>query len=108
MGGGIAARSVGGPKLDEADTRVLLMTGIAAGFGRGVGTPITGAIFAVEVLAIGLVNFHGMVPCLIASIAGDYATRACGIHHTAYHIGALVQSHLVERAGMSWLMLQKW
>jgi H+/Cl- antiporter ClcA len=108
MGGSIASTVGRALHLDEPDTRTLLMTGIAAGFGAVFGTPFTGAIFAVEVLAIGLVSFQSMVPCLIASVAGDWATRACGIHHTAYHIGALVQMQMVSRMpGLNWAMLGK-
>ncbi|HSC39562.1 MAG TPA: chloride channel protein, partial [Chitinophagaceae bacterium] len=33
-------------KLDRDDMRILLMTGIAAGFGAVFGTPVTGAVFA--------------------------------------------------------------
>ena len=93
MGGSIASTIARSLRLDEIDTRTLLMTGIAAGFGAVFGTPFTGAVFAVEVLAIGLVSFQPMVPCLIASIVGDWVTHAWGIHHTAYHIGAIVQTH---------------
>ena len=43
-------------KLDPDDASILLTTGIAAGFGAVFGTPLTGAIFALEVLAIGRVG----------------------------------------------------
>jgi H+/Cl- antiporter ClcA len=92
MGGSIASTVARKFKLNPIDTRTLLMVGIAGGFGAVFGTPLTGAIFAVEVLAIGLVDFQSMVPCLIASIVGDATTTACGIHHTQYHISFLIQS----------------
>jgi H+/Cl- antiporter ClcA len=108
MGGSIASTVGRWLRLDAVDTRTLLMCGIAAGFGAVFGTPLTGALFALEVLAIGLVSYQALVPCLIASIAGDWATRACGIHHTSYHIGALVQTQLVSRVpDLNWLMLAK-
>jgi H+/Cl- antiporter ClcA len=108
MGGSIASTIGKALRLDRADTRTLLTAGVAAGFGAVFGTPLTGALFAVEVLAIGLVSFQPMVPCLIASVAGDWTTRALGIHHTAYHIGALVQTQLVSRVpGLSWMLLAK-
>ena len=58
------------------------MSGIAAGFGSVFGTPLTGAIFAMEVLAIGKMNYQALIPCLIASIIGDQVTTAWGITHT--------------------------
>jgi len=86
MGGSIASTVGRWFKFDERDTRTLLMAGVAAGFGAVFGTPLTGALFAVEVIAIGLVDFQSIVPCLIASVIGDWATRAWKIHHTVYHI----------------------
>src|SRR4051812_12251169 len=53
MGGAIASEFSRFYKLDRKDIRLLLMSGVAAGFGAVFGTPITGAIFAMEVLAIG-------------------------------------------------------
>ncbi len=94
MGGSLAAAVGRLLRLDRADTRTLLQAGIAAGFGAVFGTPLTGAIFALEVLAIGLVSYAALVPCLFASVAGDYVCRIWGIHHTAYHIAALVQGQL--------------
>src|ERR1700743_1678201 len=66
MGGSIASTVSRWLRFDSADTRTLLMCGVAAGFGAVFGTPLTGALFAVEVLAIGLVSFQAIVPCLIA------------------------------------------
>jgi H+/Cl- antiporter ClcA len=100
MGGSIASTLGRWLKFNRIDTRTLLMVGVAAGFGAVFGTPLTGAIFAVEVLAIGLVNFQSMVPCLIASITGDWVTGAWGIHHTQYHIGVLPP-------GLNWPLLGK-
>ncbi len=108
MGGSIASTIGKALRLDRADTRTLLQAGIAAGFGAVFGTPLTGALFALEVLAVGTMDYEALVPCLVASVAGDYATRACGIHHSAYHIGALVRSQLVAPVpGLSGLLLAK-
>jgi len=73
-------------RLEKEDLRILLMTGIAAGFGAVFGTPITGAIFALEVLAIGRIKYDALAPCLIAAIFADIVCNAWGIHHIQYHI----------------------
>lgn len=73
-------------KLPVADTRILLMAGIAAGFGAVFGTPVAGAVFAMEVLVIGTIRFDALLPCLIASVLADMVCAAWGIRHTVYHI----------------------
>ena len=108
MGGSLASGLGRLLHLSQDDTRIILMAGIAAGFGAVFGTPLTGAIFAVEVLAIGLVNFQAIIPCLIASVAGDWTTTALGIHHTHYFIGNVGQAGIAaEATQLSWLMLGK-
>ena len=66
--------------------RVLLMAGVAAGFGSVFGTPLTGAIFAMEVLVVGRMQYDALIPVLVAGIVGDLVCSAWGIHHTLYHI----------------------
>ena len=72
--------------LNEKDLRTVLMAGVAAGFGAVFGTPLAGTIFAIEVLAIGRLQYDAIIPCLIASIFADQTVAMLGIHHTAYHI----------------------
>jgi H+/Cl- antiporter ClcA len=72
--------------LGKEDIRMILMTGIAAGFGAVFGTPLTGAIFALEVLFIGRINHKALLPCLMASVFADITCSAWGIHHTHYSI----------------------
>lgn len=66
--------------------RIIIMCGIAAGFGAVFGTPIAGTIFALEVLAIGRIRYDALLPCLMASIIADVTCSLCGIHHTHYQI----------------------
>ena len=84
MGGGIAGGLANWLRLAPHDTRLLLMAGVAAGFGAVFGTPLAGAVFAIEVLAIGRLNHEPLVPCLVAALVGDATTTAWGIEHTHY------------------------
>jgi H+/Cl- antiporter ClcA len=73
-------------RMSPRDRRILLMTGISAGFGSVFGTPLAGAIFGLEVLAIGTISYEAIAPCFMASFFGDLATRAWHIHHTVYRV----------------------
>ena len=85
MGGGIAATFARVLKLDAASVRLLLMAGVAAGFGSIFGTPIAGTVFALEVLVIGRMQYDALMPCFIASLVADWTCGAWGIGHTHYH-----------------------
>ena len=64
--------------------RQLLAAGIAAGFGSVFGTPIAGAVFGLEVVVLGTLEYDALVPALVAAVVGDMTTRAWGIVHTRY------------------------
>ncbi len=89
MGGSFASACARRLKLNESDTQILLMVGIAAGFGGVFGTPFAGAIFAIEVLSIGKLHYRGILPCLIAALAGNAGCLLWGIHHAQYHVRAV-------------------
>jgi len=86
IGGSISALWGKVLKLKGHDTRILLITGVAAGFGAVFGTPLTGAIFAVEVLAIGKIRYEAIIPALLASVLADVSCSAWGLGHTHYSI----------------------
>ena len=85
--------------MDARERRVLLMAGISAGFASVFGTPLAGAIFGLEVLAIGAVSYDAIVPCFIAAFAGDLTTHAWGVHHTLYQVRELPT---MGAAGLTW------
>lgn len=107
MGGSMAHWLAKLFNLDKAGFRILLMAGIAAGFGAVFGTPVTGAIFALEVIAVGKINHTALFPCFVASILADITCSFYGIHHTHYSIRLLTE---VQQSGFFhaniWLILK--
>lgn len=86
MGGSIAAFVGRLLRIDAASLRLLLMAGVAAGFGSIFGTPIAGTIFALEVLVIGRMQYDALIPCFVASLVAHWTCIAWGVAHTHYHV----------------------
>jgi H+/Cl- antiporter ClcA len=89
IGGSIAAMFGGWFKLKGPDMRMILIAGVAAGFGAVFGTPVTGAIFAMEVLTIGRIQYDALLPALIAAIIGDMTVAAWQVSHVHYQIAPI-------------------
>lgn len=88
--GASLADQMGKPfRMNARERRVLLMAGISAGFASVFGTPLAGAVFGLEVLAIGAVSYDAIVPCFLAAFAGDFTTHAWGVHHTLYQVASV-------------------
>lgn len=102
MGGSLAGAWGRVLRLDHADTRLLLMSGMAAGFGAVFGTPVAGVVFALEVLVRGRISHQGVIPCLMASIIADQVTTAWGISHTHYRL-SFAESIIEEGQNGVWI-----
>lgn len=105
MGGSLASAYGRLCRFGTEHMRVLLMAGVAAGFGSVFGTPLTGAIFAMEVLVIGRVQYDALIPVLVASMVGDFTCSSWGIQHSIYHIGIADTAGL--RAAFDGVLLAK-
>ncbi|HTP42305.1 MAG TPA: chloride channel protein [Nitrospiria bacterium] len=84
IGAGLAAAVSNLIRLSPHDRKKLVICGIAAGFSGVFGTPVAGALFAVEVLVLGQLLYDVLYPSFVAGIIGYHVTNLMGVtyfHH---------------------------
>ncbi|MEX1020210.1 MAG: chloride channel protein [Litorilinea sp.] len=86
-----------GQELMGQERRLLIMAGIAGGFGSVFGVPAAGFVFGMEVQRVGRIRYEGLIPCMAASYIGDLVTRAWGAPHAHY-------PHLAATPNDPWLL----
>lgn len=86
MGGAIADQFTRIFKLQAEDRKILLTMGISAGFASVFGTPLAGAVFALEVLWMGKIRYEAILPAFLTAVIADNACLAWQVHHTHYII----------------------
>lgn len=64
---------------DEKDSHILVMSGMSAVFAALFGTPVTAAVFAMEVISVGILHFSAIVPCLASALTASLIARGLGV-----------------------------
>ena len=89
IGGGIGD-SVGWLfRLDEKDMRLATLCGMSAVFSALFGTPLTAALFALEVISVGVFYYSGLVPCIVSAVTAFGVSRLFGISPTHFALTSL-------------------
>ena len=80
LGGSMAAWIGKKIRLDAKDSRMMVMCGMAAAFSALFGTPLTAAIFAMEVVSVGVMYYAAIVPCTVSALVSLQLAQLCGLH----------------------------
>ena len=86
MGGAIAEQFKGLFQLDASDRRTLIILGISAGFASVFGTPLAGALFALEVLYFSKINFKSAILSFLVAYVAYFTVEFWQVKHTHYNI----------------------
>jgi H+/Cl- antiporter ClcA len=78
IGAGLASSLARLFRFDEVDRKKLVICGVSAGFSTVFGTPVAGALFGVEVLAVGQLQYSVLFPSFVAGIVGYQISAAMG------------------------------
>ena len=61
------------------DSRIMLIAGMAAGFGGLFQTPLAAVFFSMEVIFAGKIQYEALLPALIASYTAAYTSHTLGL-----------------------------
>ncbi len=86
LGGSIGNQLGRWIRLDEEDRHVMVMCGMSAAFAALFGTPMAAAVFAMEVVSVGVMYYTALVPCVIAALIATKFAASMGIHPETFHV----------------------
>lgn len=95
--GGAIASSVGRRLgFSQADRRVLVVCGMASAFSALFGTPLTSAVFAMEVVHVGVMHYAALVPATLSSLVAALLARSLGQAPTAFLVAQVPEMSLLS------------
>lgn len=91
MGGAIADQFSNWFKLDQNDRKTILILGISAGFASVFGTPLAGALFALEIVYFSKINLKSVLLSFAVAYVAYYTVELWQVTHTHYSIPILAE-----------------
>jgi H+/Cl- antiporter ClcA len=79
IGAGMASMLADFLRFGNLDRKKLAICGISAGFAAVFGTPISGAIFGIEVLFVGSLLYDGLLASFVAGITSYQIAKVLGV-----------------------------
>ncbi len=93
IGAGLASACASLFRVDDIDRRKLIICGFSAGFACVFGAPLAGAIFGIEVLAVGVILYDVLLPTFVASITAYQVSSALGVTFFRYPLHFVPDFH---------------
>lgn len=105
LGGSIGNQLGRWLKLDEEDMHVIVMCGMSAAFSALFGTPMAAAIFAMEVVSVGVMYYTALLPCVVSSLIATNFAATMGIHPEAFHVTGIPELSMMNGVKMGMIAL---
>jgi H+/Cl- antiporter ClcA len=96
MGGAIADQFKKLFRLNNSDRKTLIILGISAGFASIFGTPLAGALFALEVLYFSKINLKSIILSFMVAYVAYFTVEFWQVKHTHYHIPIVPEMTIIN------------
>jgi len=83
-------------RLNNSDRKTLIIIGISAGFASVFGTPLAGALFALEVLYFSKISFKSIILSFITAYIAYFTVEFWQVKHTHYQIPIVPQLTIIN------------
>lgn len=88
--GGTVGHSIGRRLSIKNSSKILLITGMSAGFAGLFQTPLAAIFFSMEVLTVGTVEYSALLPCVIAAYVAKFTSQALGLKEAGIHLDVFI------------------
>lgn len=76
-------------RLKEGDRKIIVMSGMSAAFSAVFGTPLAAAIFPMEMISVGIMQYSALLPCVFSAFVANQCAATMGISPEAFSIGLI-------------------
>lgn len=84
LGGSFGYKVANILRIRKEDIRYVVMAGMSGVFGALFGTPLTAALFSMEVMVVGSISYRGIIPCVVTAFVGSAVSDyfgCTGVHY---------------------------
>ncbi len=92
-------------RFDDKDRNVMIMCGMSAAFSALFGTPVAAAVFAMEVVSVGIMHYAALVPCVIAALTAQAVASLAGIEPETFVIAEVPDFTVLSAVKISFLAI---
>lgn len=80
MGGSIGNGIGTALKMDKKNITMMIMCGMSGMFAALFGTPMAAAVFAMEMVSVGILYYAALVPCVVSALVASQVAKALYVH----------------------------
>lgn len=89
---GATVADIAGSRLKIKNAKkIMLITGMAAGFAGLFQTPIAAVFFALEVLTVGIIEYKALIPSVVASFTASFTSHFLGLEKFSFNLNSSIE-----------------